>query len=62
MRTIRATGKWGSWSISRSSRKRLIRSCIAIALGMAVGALFIDRIANFVLEQIVVYGCRPAPS
>ena len=33
-------------------RKRLIRSCIAIAVGMAVGALFIDRIANFVLEQI----------
>ena len=33
-------------------RKRLIRSCIAIGVGMAVSAIFIDRIANFVLEQI----------
>jgi len=34
-------------------RKRLIRSCIAIAIGMAVSAIFIDRIANFVLAQIL---------
>lgn len=34
-------------------RKRLIRSCIAIAVGMGVSALFIDRIANFVLGQIL---------
>jgi len=34
-------------------RKRLIRSCIAIAVGMAVSAVFIDRIANFVLNQIL---------
>ena len=33
-------------------RKRLIKSCIAIAAGMAVSAIFADRIANFVLEQI----------
>ena len=33
-------------------RKRLIRACIAIAVGMAVSAIFIDRIANFVLDQI----------
>jgi sec-independent protein translocase protein TatC len=33
-------------------RKRLIRSCIAIGAGMAVSALFVDRIAAFVLEQI----------
>jgi sec-independent protein translocase protein TatC len=33
-------------------RKRLIRSCIAIAVGMGVSAIFIDRIANFVLDQI----------
>jgi sec-independent protein translocase protein TatC len=33
-------------------RKRIIRSCIALAVGMAVGALFIDRIANVVLGQI----------
>jgi len=34
-------------------RKRLIRSCIAIGVGMALSALFIDRIANFVLAQIL---------
>jgi sec-independent protein translocase protein TatC len=34
-------------------RKRLIRSCIAVGIGMAVSGLFIDRIANFVLEQIL---------
>jgi sec-independent protein translocase protein TatC len=34
-------------------RRRLIRSCIAIGVGMAVSAIFIDRIANFVLAQIL---------
>ncbi len=34
-------------------RRRLIRSCIAIAVGMAVSGVFIDRIANFVLNQIL---------
>jgi sec-independent protein translocase protein TatC len=34
-------------------RKRLIRSCIAIGVGMALSAIFIDRIANFVLNQIL---------
>jgi sec-independent protein translocase protein TatC len=34
-------------------RKRLIRSCIAVGVGMAVSAIFIDRIANFVLNQIL---------
>jgi|SRR6185369_12508616 len=34
-------------------RRRLIRSCIAIGIGMAVSAIFIDRIANFVLDQIL---------
>ena len=34
-------------------RKRLIKSCIAIGVGMAVSAIFIDRIANFVLSQIL---------
>jgi sec-independent protein translocase protein TatC len=34
-------------------RKRLIRSCIAIGVGMAISAVFIDRIANFVLNQIL---------
>jgi len=34
-------------------RRRLIRSCIAIAVGMAVSAVFVDRIANFVLDQII---------
>ena len=34
-------------------RRRLIRSCIAIAVGMAVCAVFVDRIANFVLDQII---------
>jgi sec-independent protein translocase protein TatC len=34
-------------------RRRLIRSCIAIGVGMAVSAIFIDRIATFVLNQIL---------
>jgi sec-independent protein translocase protein TatC len=34
-------------------RKRLIRSCIAIGVGMAIAFVFIDRIANFVLGQII---------
>jgi len=34
-------------------RKRLIRSCIAVGIGMAVAFVFIDRIANFVLAQII---------
>jgi sec-independent protein translocase protein TatC len=34
-------------------RRRLIRSCIAIGIGMAVSAVFVDRIANFVLDQII---------
>jgi sec-independent protein translocase protein TatC len=34
-------------------RKRIIRSCVAIGVGMVVGFVFIDRIANFVLAQIL---------
>jgi sec-independent protein translocase protein TatC len=34
-------------------RRRLIRSCIAIGVGMAISAIFVDRIANFVLDQII---------
>jgi sec-independent protein translocase protein TatC len=34
-------------------RRRLIKSCIAIAVGMAVSAIFVDRITNFVLDQII---------
>jgi sec-independent protein translocase protein TatC len=34
-------------------RRRIIKCCIAIGVGMAVSAIFIDRIANFVLEQIL---------
>jgi len=33
-------------------RKRIIRSCIAILVGMALSGVYIDRIANFVLDQI----------
>ena len=33
-------------------RKRIIRSCIAIGVAMAISAIFIDRIAAFVLNQI----------
>src|ERR1043166_6925090 len=33
-------------------RKRLIRSCIAVGVGMALSAIYIDRIANFILDQI----------
>jgi sec-independent protein translocase protein TatC len=31
-------------------RKRIIRSCVAIAVGMLVAFFFVDRIADFVLE------------
>ena len=34
-------------------RKRLIRSCIAVVVGMAAAWFYIDRIANFVLAQIL---------
>jgi sec-independent protein translocase protein TatC len=34
-------------------RKRLIKACIAIAAGMAVSAVFVDHITNFVLDQII---------
>ena len=34
-------------------RKRIIRSCIGIGVGMAVGFVFYDRIANFLLAQIL---------
>jgi sec-independent protein translocase protein TatC len=34
-------------------RRRLIKSCIAIGVGMAVSAIFVDRITNFVLDQII---------
>jgi sec-independent protein translocase protein TatC len=34
-------------------RRRLIRSCIAVGIGMAVSAVFVDHIANFVLDQII---------
>jgi len=34
-------------------RRRLIRSCIAIGVGMAISAIFVDRLANFVLDQII---------
>jgi sec-independent protein translocase protein TatC len=34
-------------------RRRLIKSCIAIAVGMAISAIFVDRITNFVLDQII---------
>src|SRR5438132_701357 len=30
-------------------RKRLVHSCIAIAVGIAVGFAFIDRVVNFIL-------------
>ena len=34
-------------------RRRIIRACIAIGVGMAVSGIFIDRIATFVLAQIL---------
>src|SRR4051812_28884862 len=34
-------------------RKRLIRACIAVAVGMLIAFFFIDRIASFVLAQII---------
>src|SRR5262245_43480062 len=37
-------------------RTRLIRSCVAIALGMAVACLFVDRLADIVLSPAVLDG------
>lgn len=34
-------------------RSRLIRSCIAVALGMVIAYLFVDRIAEFVLAPTI---------
>jgi sec-independent protein translocase protein TatC len=48
-----ARGTMGFLDHLEELRKRLIRSCIAIGVGMAVSAIFIDRIANFVLNQIL---------
>ena len=47
------TGMMGFLEHLEELRRRLIRSCIAIAVGMAVSAIFIDRIAKFVLDQIL---------
>src|SRR5437588_8517931 len=52
-RTDSEPGMMGFLDHLEELRKRLIRSCIAIALGMAASAMFIDRIANFVLNQIL---------
>src|SRR5438270_2393474 len=40
------TGAMGFLEHLDELRKRLIRSCIAIGVGMAISAVFIDRIAN----------------
>ena len=48
-----APGTMGFLDHLEELRKRLIRSCIAIAVGMAAGWFFIDRIAAFVLAQIL---------
>jgi sec-independent protein translocase protein TatC len=34
-------------------RMRLIRSCIAVGIGMAIAFLFLDRIIDFVLEPMI---------
>jgi len=43
-------GKMGFLEHLDELRKRIIRSCIAIAAGMLAAFFFIDRIVNFVLE------------
>lgn len=47
-----ASGTMGFLEHLDELRKRLIRSCIAVAVGMAVAWYFIDRIFSFVLAQI----------
>ena len=49
----RDSGAMGFLEHLEELRTRLIRACIAIGIGMAVSATFIDRIANFVLNQIL---------
>jgi sec-independent protein translocase protein TatC len=47
------TGAMGFLEHLDELRKRLIRACIAIGAGMLVAFFFIDRIASFVLAQII---------
>lgn len=44
-----ADGKMGFLDHLDELRSRLIRSCLAIAAGMAIAFVFVDRIADFVL-------------
>jgi sec-independent protein translocase protein TatC len=48
-----ARGAMGFLDHLEELRRRIIRSCVAIGVGMAVSAIFIDRIATFVLKQIL---------
>src|ERR1043166_6676768 len=49
----RSTATMGFLDHLEEVRKRLIRSCVAVGVGMIVAWYFIDRIADFVLAQIV---------
>ena len=49
----RSTATMGFLDHLEELRKRLIRSCVAVGVGMIVAWYFIDRIADFVLAQIV---------
>jgi sec-independent protein translocase protein TatC len=53
-------GKMGFLEHLDELRKRIIRSCLAIAAGMLVAFFFVDRIADFVLEP--TYKKLPAGS
>jgi sec-independent protein translocase protein TatC len=48
-----AEGKMGFLEHLDELRKRIIRSCIAIGVGMLVAFTFVDRLANFVLAPTV---------
>ena len=47
--TRRRTAGWGFLEHLDELRQRLIRACIALAAGMLVAFLFVNRIADFVL-------------
>jgi sec-independent protein translocase protein TatC len=42
-------GRMGFLDHLDEARKRIIRSCIAVAIGMGVAAMFIERIGDFIL-------------
>ncbi len=41
-------------------RKRIVRACLGIAVGVLIGFFFIDKIFNFLMAPAQARRCRPA--